>query len=147
MRMALAPGASRNGDPLQRRNPRQRPPDDELLDLGGAVGYRNHHRLAGELFDQKLGGDAVATVNLHALPSDRDRDFGGEVLGHRGLHVAADPGIDHCGSALQQQTGGVHASRIFAPMKACELTETFKAKCENCGVELNNWRMKFRKMR
>src|SRR5690606_3831754 len=81
--------------------------DDHALDVGGAFADQEHGGLAVEAFDLGLGGVAVAAVDAEGVLDDVAAVFGGEVLGHAGLEVAAFAGVLGAGGVDQHLVGGL----------------------------------------
>ncbi len=62
-------------DALESVEPCQVSPDDQLLDLGGAIGDRHDLCVSEKAFHGKFPGDAVAAMDLHGLAGDLDGHF------------------------------------------------------------------------
>src|SRR5258708_1798975 len=92
--------------------------DHVALDLVGAFAD-DHQGGVGEVpLDVVWGGIPVAAVNAHGVERDLHRHFGGEQLGHPGLHVAALAAVVTLGSVAGELAGGgefgCHVGQVVA---------------------------------
>src|ERR1700677_4439250 len=92
--------------------------DHVALDLVGAFADDHQRRVAEVPLDVVFGGISIAAVDAHGIQRDLHRHFGGEQLGHPGLHVAALAAVVTLGGITRQLAGGgefgCHLGQIVA---------------------------------
>src|SRR3954468_14349149 len=103
--------------------------DDVALDLVGAFTDDHQRGVTEVALHVVLGGVAVAAVDPDRVQRDLHRCFGGEELGHSGLHVAPVAGVGALrgvqdqlpgGGQLRGHVGQVVADRLVLPDRLAE---------------------------
>ena len=90
-----------------RVDPGRVPPDDQLVDLGGALVQRGDPGVAEVALDRVVVDVAGSAVHLDGCVGALDGGLGRVVLRDRGLDRVADAAVLELAGAVDQQPGGV----------------------------------------
>src|SRR5438067_4487229 len=91
--------------------------DDHALHLVRAFADAKKRRIPVEPLDHELGRVAIAAMDAHRLVRVLERGFGGEVLGHAGLQVAALAAVVDLGRLPDEQARSLGARRHLAQLE------------------------------